>query len=110
MSEPAGAECRGEDGHCITCSDEGTPMRLLELAEGTARCVADRGVIRAIAVDRVGGVEPGERLLAHAGVALTRLEGERGAPDQVRLEAGHDHVRLEAERGPQDAGATAPRR
>ena len=84
MSEPAGAEYRGEDGHCITCSDEGTPVRVLELAEGTARCVADRGVIRAIAVDMVGGVEPGERLLAHVGVALTRLEGKRGAPDQVR--------------------------
>ena len=83
MSEPADAECRSDDGHCITCSDEGTPVRVLELAEGTARCVDDRGVIHAITVDLVGGIEPAERLLAHAGVALTRLEGVCGRSSEA---------------------------
>jgi len=72
MTEP-GAGCCSDDGHCITCSDEGTTVRVLELAEGTARCVDQHGVIHAVAVDLVGGVRPGDRLLAHAGVALTRL-------------------------------------
>jgi hydrogenase maturation factor len=73
MTEPAGAERRSADGHCVTCGDEATKVRVLELAEGTARCVDEGGVIHAVVVDLVGDVRPDEWLLAHAGVALTRL-------------------------------------
>ncbi len=59
-----------DDGHCITCSDEGISMRVLETArDGVARC--DGGVD--VLTDLVGPVEPGDELLVHAGVALARL-------------------------------------
>ena len=56
--------------HCITCSDEGVPMRVLAAAEdGLAICEGDVEVMTAL----VGAVEPGDELLVHAGVALQRL-------------------------------------
>jgi len=67
--------CERDDAHCITCGDEGTAVRVLDAGEETVRCVDQDGVVHAIAVDLVGSVRPGDRLLAHAGVALTRLEG-----------------------------------
>jgi hypothetical protein len=59
-----------EDGHCITCSDEGVLLRVLEVAEdGLARC--EDGV--EVLTQLVGAVAPGDELLVHAGVALARL-------------------------------------
>jgi hydrogenase maturation factor len=55
-------------GHCVTCSDEGVPMRVTEVTEGLALC---DGV--EVMTDLVGPVEPGDELLVHAGVALVRL-------------------------------------
>jgi hydrogenase maturation factor len=61
---------RCEDGHCVTCSDEGVPMRVLAVRDdGLAVCDAAAEVM----IDLVGPVEPGDELLVHAGVALTRL-------------------------------------
>jgi len=58
------------DDHCVTCSDEGVPMRVLELGDdGLARC--DGGDVM---TDLVGPVAPGDTLLVHAGVALARIE------------------------------------
>ncbi len=59
-----------DDLHCITCSDEGVPMLVLEVPyPGIARCDDDVEVM----TDLVGAVEPGDELLVHAGVALLRL-------------------------------------
>lgn len=59
-----------DEGHCITCSDEGVPMRVLDVREGgLARCEGDVEVM----TDLVGEVGPGDELLVHAGVALVRL-------------------------------------
>ena len=59
-----------ESDRCVTCSDEGVEMQVLELADnGLALC--DGGEVM---TDLVGPVEVGARLLVHAGVALTRLE------------------------------------
>ena len=99
MMELAGAECRGDDGHCITCGDQGIAVRVLGLTAGTARCVDEHGAIHAVAVDLIGDVRPGDRLLTHAGVALSRMEGALGAPGQERLDA---------EQGAQNAGLDAP--
>jgi hydrogenase maturation factor len=56
--------------HCVTCSDEGAPLRVLSLtADGTALCEGEVEVM----TDLVGDVAPGETLLVHAGVALTRV-------------------------------------
>jgi len=59
-----------DDDHCITCSDEGVPMRVLEsIGDGLARCEGDVEVM----TELVGDVAPGDELLVHAGVALVRL-------------------------------------
>jgi hydrogenase maturation factor len=62
------ADCH--DAHCVTCSDEGVPMRVLEVRPGrTALCEGDVEVM----TDLVDDVAPGDELLVHAGVALARL-------------------------------------
>jgi hypothetical protein len=55
--------------HCVTCSDEGVPMRVTEpAAGGIAIC---EGV--EVMTELVGDVAPGDELLVHAGVALVKL-------------------------------------
>jgi hydrogenase maturation factor len=62
-------EC-GSD-HCVTCSDEALPLRVLEpLVGGLALCEPDVEVM----TDLVGAVEAGDVLLVHAGVALGKVE------------------------------------
>jgi hydrogenase maturation factor len=62
--------CDAGPGHCITCSDEGTPMRVLALGGDAARCVDERGDRHEVAVELVGPVDVGDELLVHAGVAI----------------------------------------
>jgi hydrogenase maturation factor len=64
--------CAGD--HCITCSDEGVAMRVVQAdTDGLARCAAEDGALREVMTDLVGAVEPGDSVLVHAGVALLRL-------------------------------------
>jgi hydrogenase maturation factor len=60
--------------HCITCSDEGIPMRVerIDPERGLALCAAEDGVKSSVEIALVD-VEPGDRVLVHAGVALTEL-------------------------------------
>ena len=65
------------DAGCITCGDEGVEMRVLEVDEPSALalCADDAGVTSEVDLGIVAaGIEPGDGLLVHAGVALTRLE------------------------------------
>jgi hydrogenase maturation factor len=66
------------DEHCITCGDQGLPLRVVALdGEGLARCRDDlaAGEPDAIVdVQLVGPVAPGDLVLVHAGVALVLLE------------------------------------
>ena len=58
------------DDHCITCSDEAVPMQVDSVgADGIALC----GGIEVL-TELVGPVEPGTRVLVHAGVALQLAE------------------------------------
>lgn len=83
------ARC-SEEGHCITCSDEGVAMRVLEVGDdGLALCVvsgervgdefrreksgSENAVPVEVQTDLVAPVAPGDELLVHAGVALLRL-------------------------------------
>ena len=60
-----------DDGHCITCSDEAVPMRVAAVRpDAVALCEGATEVM----TDLVGAVEPGDVLLVHAGVALSRVE------------------------------------
>jgi hydrogenase maturation factor len=63
------------DDHCITCSDEGVAMRVIEAAaDGIALCASEEGGDASeVMTDLVGSVAPGDAVLVHAGVALTRL-------------------------------------
>lgn len=54
--------------HCVTCSDEGVPMRVTAVDDGVVSC---DGV--EVMAELVGDVEPGDELLVHAGVALVKL-------------------------------------
>ena len=60
--------------HCITCSDEGIPMRVerIDDARGLALCADEDGSRSTVEIALVD-VEPGDRVLVHAGVALTEL-------------------------------------
>ena len=60
--------------HCITCSDEGVPMRIERIDDmrGLALCAADDGSKSTVEIALVD-VEPGDRVLVHAGVALAEL-------------------------------------
>jgi hydrogenase maturation factor len=64
--------------HCITCGDDGVPMRVLrdDAARGLALCADDAGAHHTVETALVAPVEPGDALLVHAGVALVRLGAE----------------------------------
>jgi hydrogenase maturation factor len=60
--------------HCITCSDEGIPMRVerIDDVRGLALCAAEDGSKSTVEIALVD-VGAGDRVLVHAGVALTEL-------------------------------------
>jgi hydrogenase maturation factor len=64
-----------DEHHCITCGDDGIPMRVLRVDEerGLALCEDDAGEHSSIEIALVDAA-PGDTLLVHAGTALTRLE------------------------------------
>ena len=67
--------CHSEVG-CITCGDEGVPMRILKLdaPHALAVCADAAGSTSEVDLGLVVGVAPGDELLVHAGVAIARLE------------------------------------
>jgi hydrogenase maturation factor len=65
-----GPSCENQSG-CITCGDEGIPMRVVSVSGEGAVCVDEGGSRHeGVAVDLVGPVAPGDRVLVHAGVAI----------------------------------------
>jgi hydrogenase maturation factor len=66
--------CCGAE-HCITCSDEGVPMRVLRLdaGRGLALCASAEGARVTVETALVDPVAIGDEVLVHAAVALTRL-------------------------------------
>jgi hydrogenase assembly chaperone HypC/HupF len=69
-----GPETACSDSHCITCSDEAVPVRVVRIDEERelALCEDDQGERTTVEIALVSPVEPGDRLLVHAGTALTR--------------------------------------
>ncbi len=64
-----------DEHHCITCGDDGVPMRVLHVDDvrALALCEDDRGEHSSVEIALVdAGV--GDTLLVHAGTALMRLE------------------------------------
>jgi hydrogenase maturation factor len=59
---------------CITCGDVGVEMRVIAIGDGgLATCAGDDGAPRDVETALVGDVAPGDRVLVHADVALTRV-------------------------------------
>lgn len=60
---------------CITCSDEGLPMRILALAGGSGQavCLDEDGAEQSVAIDLVEPVAVGDDILVHAGVAIAHM-------------------------------------
>ena len=88
IAEPSGRECPAADGHCITCSDEGIPMRVVSADDVVALCCDETHgdemhELHEVAIDLVTPVRAGERVLVHAGVAIGHLESipARPTPD-----------------------------
>lgn len=67
-----GAACAVVDG-CLTCGDVAVEVRVLEVEGFDALCEDPHGQQGRVGVDLVLPVEAGDRLLVHAGVAISRL-------------------------------------
>ncbi|HEY2259195.1 MAG TPA: HypC/HybG/HupF family hydrogenase formation chaperone [Solirubrobacteraceae bacterium] len=67
---PSPAACPPTAEHCITCGDEGTPMRVVSVVGTTAVCADGEQAFHDVAVDFVGPVGAGDEVLVHAGVAI----------------------------------------
>lgn len=64
------------DDVCITCGDVAVALAVLSVDGDSARCRDDKGRVETVAIELVGSVVPGDRLLVHAGVALVNLIDE----------------------------------
>jgi len=72
VSEP---ECSGEV--CVTCSDEGRVAEVRSWPEADQALVMSGGQVETVDVSLVDGTQPGELVLVHAGVAITRVPDGR---------------------------------
>ncbi|MGZ4268784.1 MAG: HypC/HybG/HupF family hydrogenase formation chaperone [Solirubrobacteraceae bacterium] len=66
-----------DEHHCITCGDDGVPMRVLAVDAGRALALCEDadGARQSVETALVDPVAPGATLLVHAGTALTVLDG-----------------------------------
>lgn len=75
LAQPiADEEC--PDGHCLTCSDEGRVAEVVGL-NGPFTLVRSAGETEEVDTTLVEPVAPGDLVLVHAGVALSRLDAEQ---------------------------------
>ncbi len=69
--------------HCITCSDEGTEMTVLQVdaERSMALCAGPDGAHSSVEIALVEDVHPGATLLVHAGTALMKVSD----PEEARV-------------------------
>jgi hydrogenase maturation factor len=78
MSDDPADRCDAPPG-CITCADLAVAMRVVSIGTGaSALCADDADATEDVACDLVWPVGPGDRVLVHAGVAISRLGEEPG--------------------------------
>ncbi len=68
-----GAVCAVVDG-CLVCGDVAVPVTVVDGGDPDAVCEDDHGQRGSVGVELVSPVAPGDRLLVHGGVAISRLE------------------------------------
>jgi hydrogenase maturation factor len=75
-SVAANASCeRDAEGHCITCSDEALQARVLRIDEQSGVAfVMINDAMEEVDMSLVDDVAPGDTLLVHGGVAISRLD------------------------------------
>jgi hydrogenase maturation factor len=61
------------DAGCITCGDVAVVLTVAAVDGSDARCGDAQGREELVAIELVGDVGPGDRVLVHAGVAIERL-------------------------------------
>lgn len=64
------------DAGCLTCGDVAVPLTVVGMIGDDAWCRDDAGWDELVALELVGEVEVGDRLLVHAGVALDVLAAD----------------------------------
>jgi hydrogenase maturation factor len=68
------------EGHCITCSDEATPVKIVSVDQTTGLAIVEvQNVLEEIDITLVDDVTVGDIVLAHGGVAI-------GHPDEAQHE------------------------
>jgi hydrogenase maturation factor len=68
---PEPLSCTTDSGHCVTCSDEALPVRVLHVDESLALArVEVGGETVEVDVSLLDEVLAGHRILVHGGVAL----------------------------------------
>jgi len=70
-----GEECA--DGHCITCADEGRVVEVVERVGPLTVVVRSEGRTEDVDTTLVDPVAPGDLVLVHAGIAISRLDSEQ---------------------------------
>lgn len=72
-SSPASCELDAE-GHCVTCSDEALPAKVLHVDEETGLALVTlMNTTEEVDITLVESVAPGDMLLVHGGVAIGHL-------------------------------------
>ncbi|HEY6408220.1 MAG TPA: HypC/HybG/HupF family hydrogenase formation chaperone [Ktedonobacteraceae bacterium] len=74
---PSGTSCELDaEGHCVTCSDEALPARVLRVDQEHGLALASvKDTVEEIDITLVDSVAPGDILLVHGGVAIAH-QGE----------------------------------
>jgi hydrogenase maturation factor len=64
-----------DEHHCITCGDDGDPMTVVRVdaERGLALCSDEEGARHTVETALVEPVNPGDRILVHAGTAIATL-------------------------------------
>ncbi|MGB9378564.1 MAG: HypC/HybG/HupF family hydrogenase formation chaperone [Mycobacteriales bacterium] len=75
--------CSVTDG-CITCGDIAVPLTVVSMVDMDARCCDEQGREEMVAVELVGALAPGDRVLVHAGVAIERLSADLQISQSIR--------------------------
>ena len=73
--EMQGASCeRDAEGHCVTCSDEALPAKILYVDMETGLALVEvKDTTEEIDITLVEHVVPGDMVLVHGGVAISQL-------------------------------------
>lgn len=70
---PEPPSCRADHDGCLTCGDVAVPLTAVEPGDVDVRCVDADGREEIVALELVGPVRPGDRVLVHARTAIARL-------------------------------------